>query len=156
MAGEPIVTYVGNITADPEMRFTPSGKAVVNLNLAVNSRVKKGDSWEDGPTTWVRLSAWDEMAENIAESIQKGVRVIVQGRQATQEYETKDGEKRSTLVLQIEAIGPDLRFATAAVTKAAKRTGGGGAAPRAAAAPAQADPWATDGQGQAFADEPPF
>lgn len=159
MAGEPIVTYVGNVTGDPELRFTPQGKAVVNLNLAVNHRIKKGDAWEDGPTTWLRLSAWEDMAENIAETIQKGMRVIVQGRQATQEFEDKEGNKRSSLTLQIEAIGPDLRFQTAQVTKVGKRSGGGGGGAQRQSAPqaaAQPDPWAVDSQGQAFDDAPPF
>jgi single-strand DNA-binding protein len=151
MAGEPIVTYVGNVTADPELRFMTNGKAVANFNLAVSHRVKKGDTWEDGATTWVRCTAWESLAENVAESIAKGTRVIVQGRQSTEEYEDREGNKRSTLTLQIEAVGPELRFATAAVTKVGSRAGGGSRAGAAQQASAAADPWAGPAVG-----EPPF
>lgn len=154
MAGEPIVTYVGNVTADPELRFLASGKGVCNFTLAVNHRVKKGDSWEDGPTTWVRCTVWEEFGENVVESIKKGNRVIVQGKQFTQEYETKEGEKRSSLCLTVDAVGPDLRFATASVTRAQRAGGGsGGGGAQRSAEPPQNDPWATPSGAD---NEPPF
>jgi len=140
MAGEPIITVVGNIATDPELRFTPAGKAVCGFTVAQTPRTKDGDQWVDGTTTWLRCSVWDKYAENVAESLQKGHRVIVQGRLSTREYE-KDGEKRTSLELQVDAIGPELRWATCRVDKGAAREDG-----RAGRRPADqqaADPWAT-------------
>jgi single-strand DNA-binding protein len=136
MAGEPIITVVGNIATEPELRFTPGGKAVCGFTVAQTPRTKDGDQWVDGTTTWLRCSVWDKYAENVAESLQKGHRVIVQGRLSTREYE-KDGEKRTSLELQVDAIGPELRWATVRVDKGAARE-------TARQQPAQAaDPWAT-------------
>jgi single-strand DNA-binding protein len=162
MAGEPIITVVGNVVDDPELRFTPSGKAVCNFRLASTPRTKDGDQWKDGTTTWLGCSVWDKPAENVAESLTKGVRVIVQGRLSTREYETREGEKRSSLELQVDAIGPELRFTTARVAGRTEREDG-----RAGRRPANqqaADPWATPAPTggtdpwatPAGSDEPPF
>jgi len=145
MAGEMNLTVVGTLTADPELRFTPGGKAVANFTIAQNPRVKEGDGWKDGEATFLRCSVWEGMAENIVESLRKGDRVIAQGGLRTRSYDAQDGSKRSSLELLVEAVGPDLRYATAAVTKI--RKGGGGFQQ---AAPA-ADPWATPAS-----TEPPF
>lgn len=139
MAGEIQVTVVGTLTADPELRFTPSGKAVANFTVAQNPRVKDGNQWKDGEATFIRCSVWEGMAENVAESLRKGDRVIVQGGMRTRSYEAQDGTKRSSLELLIEAVGPDLRYATAAVTKIRKGDG------FAKQAPAD-DPWGVPAQ----------
>lgn len=124
MAGEPIITVVGNVTNDPELRFTPSGAAVANMTVAVTPRKKSadGNEWvnDEERTTFYRCTAWRQLAENIAESIQKGTRVIVQGRFSARNWETKEGEKRTSFDLQIDAVGPELRWATSKVIKAAK------------------------------------
>lgn len=154
---EPILTVVGNLAGDPELRFTPSGKAVCGFTVASTPRVKNGDQWEDGETTWLRCSAWDAMAENVAESLEKGNRVIVQGALSSRSYETREGEKRTSLELRVDAVGPDLRFATARATRAGQSGGG-----RPAQQQKQAgDPWARPGQSDPWAtpnadDAPPF
>lgn len=149
MAGEIPITVVGSIT-EPELRFSQSGKAIATFSLAQNSRVKDGENWVDGEPTWFRVSVFGPIAENIVESLEKGARVIVQGGMKTNAWE-KDGEKRTSLEIIADAVGPDLRWATAAVTRSGGGAGGGtqSSAPRSrpqASAPA-ADPWAT---------EPPF
>jgi len=145
MAGEVQVTVVGTIVAEPEMRFLQSGKAVANFTVAQNPRVKDGNEWKDGEPTFFKCNAWEGMAENVVESLHKGDRVIVQGGMYSRAWEDKEGNKRSALEVRIEAVGPDLRYATAAVTKI--RKGGGGFQQ---AAPA-ADPWATPA-----VTDPPF
>jgi single-strand DNA-binding protein len=145
MAGEMNLTVVGTLTGDPELKFLASGKAVANFTIAQNPRVKDGNEWKDGDPTFIRCNAWEGMAENVVESLHKGDRVIVQGGLYSRSWEDKEGNKRSALELRIEAVGPDLRYATAAVTKI--RKGGGGFQQ---AAPA-ADPWAT-----AAVSDPPF
>jgi single-strand DNA-binding protein len=156
MSGEPIVTIVGNLASDPELKFQPSGKAVANFTVVQTNRVKKGDTWEDGDPTWFRCAAWEGLAENIAESLTKGTRVIVQGAMYTRAYETKEGEKRTSLELRVEAIGPELRWATAQV---ARVQSGGGSKPAAKASSAAQsdDPWVSDGAASATQDDaPPF
>jgi single-strand DNA-binding protein len=140
MAGEIITTIVGNLTADPELNFQASGKAVANFTVVHSNRVKKGDRWEDGDPTFIRCAAWEGMAENVVESLKKGNRVIVQGGMYTRAWDDRDGNKRSSLELRVEAIGPDLRYATAQVERVAKSQGGTGGFAQAAPA---ADPWAT-------------
>ena len=120
------VTIVGNVTDDPELRFTPSGLPVANFTVAVNSRVKKGDQWEDRNDGFFRCSCWRDMAENVAESLQKGTRVMVIGRLQEQKWEDQDGGKRSRIEIQVDEVGPTLRWATATVQKS-QRSGGGGA-----------------------------
>lgn len=146
MAGEIQVTVVGTLTGDPELRFLPSGKAVANFTVAQNPRVKDGNEWKDGDPTFIRCNAWEGMAENVVESLHKGDRVIVQGGMYSRAWEDKEKNKRSALELRIEAVGPDLRYATAAVTKIRK----GDSAGFQKAAPA-ADPWAS-----AAVSDPPF
>ena len=119
------VTIVGNVTDDPELRFTPSGLPVANFTVAVNSRVKKGDQWEDRNDGFFRCSCWRDMAENVAESITKGTRVMVIGRLQEQKWEDNDGGKRSRIEIQVDEVGPTLRWATATVTKSQRSSGGG-------------------------------
>jgi len=114
---EPTVTIVGNCVSEPELRFLPSGVAVANLTVAVTPRVKDGQDWKDGETMWFRLACWRQLAESVAESVTKGTRVIASGRLSTRSYETKSGEKRTDMELQVDSIGPELRFATAKVNK---------------------------------------
>ena len=119
MAGETVMTLIGNLTADPELRFTPSGAAVANFTIASTPRSfdKQSNEWKDGETLFLRCTAWREMAENVAESLTKGTRVIVQGRLKARSYETREGERRTTQELDVDEIGPSLRYATAKVTR---------------------------------------
>lgn len=123
MAGEPIITLVGNLTDDPELRFTPSGAAVANFTVASTPRTKQGDEWVDGEALFMRCSIWRQAAENVAESLTRGTRVIVQGRMKARSYETREGEKRTVMELEVDAIGPELQWATAKVTKASRQGG---------------------------------
>lgn len=129
MAGETVITVIGNLTADPELRFTPSGSAVANGTIASTPRTfdRQTNEWKDGETLFLRYSVWREAAENVAESLTKGMRVIAQGRLSTRSYETKEGEKRNVTELEIDEIGPSLRYASAKVTRT-QRAGGGQAA----------------------------
>jgi single-strand DNA-binding protein len=131
------IAIVGNLTADPELRFTASGKAVASLNVAVSQRVKEGDAWKDGDTTYWRVSAWDSLAEHIGDSLSKGQRVIISGRVASRTYETREGEKRTVYEITADAVGPDLKWATAKVERA------GGKAGKGSAPVAVDDPWAS-------------
>ena len=135
MAGEPIVTFVGNIVADPELRMSQAGKPWVTFRLACTPRVKDRDSgeWGDGETTWVGCKAYSDYAANIDQSLRKGTRVIVQGRLSTRTYTDNSGVERSSLDLEVEAIGPELRFATAQVQRS-QGGGGGGAGQQGSAA----------------------
>ncbi|GAA4914590.1 single-stranded DNA-binding protein [Nesterenkonia rhizosphaerae] len=119
MAGETIITVVGNLTADPELRFTPSGAAVSNFVIASTPRFfdRQTNEWKDGETLFVRCSLWKEAAENAAESLAKGTRVIAQGRLKARSFETKEGEKRTSWELDVDEIGPSLRNATAQVSR---------------------------------------
>lgn len=127
MAGETTITVIGNLTADPELRFTPSGSAVANFTIASTPRTfdRQSNEWKDGDTLFLRASIWREAAENVAESLTKGTRVIVSGRLKSRSYDTKEGEKRTVMELEVDEIGPSLRYATARVN----RTQGGGSAP---------------------------
>ncbi|WP_153395696.1 single-stranded DNA-binding protein [Ornithinicoccus halotolerans] len=186
MAGETPITIVGNLTADPELRFTPSGAAVANFTVASTPRTfdRQTNEWKDGETLFMRCSIWRDAAENVAESLTKGTRVVVSGRLVQRSWENPEGERRSVVEMQADEVGPSLRYATAKVTKA-QRGGGGGfgggqqqggqPAPQQAgqggfggqqgARQPDADPWASGGQqgGQAGGwgggpsyDEPPF
>lgn len=121
MASDSSVTIVGNVTEDPELRFTPSGVAVANFTVAVNSRVKKGEQWEDRNDGFFRCTCWRETADNVADSIRKGTRVVVIGRLQEQKWEDSDGGKRSRVEIQVDEIGPTLRWATATIQKTAKK-----------------------------------
>lgn len=119
MAGETLITVVGNLTSDPELRFTPSGAAVANFTIASTPRTfdKQTGQWVDGEALFLRCSLWQEAAENTAESLAKGMRVIAQGNLRSRSYETKDSERRTSMELDVQEIGPSLRFATAQVTR---------------------------------------
>ncbi|MBA4248509.1 MAG: single-stranded DNA-binding protein [Microbacterium sp.] len=171
MAGETIITVVGNLTADPELRYTQSGLAVANFTIASTPRSfdRASNEWKDGDALFLRASVWREFAEHVASSLTKGSRVIAQGRLKQRSYETKEGEKRTTIELEVDEIGPSLRYATAQVTRSAAGAGGGqmgggrgsGApiadepwgAPASASAPSGGDVWNTPGS---FSDDTPF
>ena len=128
MAGETPITIVGNLTADPELRFTPSGAAVANFTVASTPRQfdRQTNDWKDGETLFMRCSIWREAAENVAESLTRGARVVVTGRLVSRSWDTPEGEKRTVMEMQADEIGPSLRYATAKVTKAQRGSGGGG------------------------------
>ncbi len=127
MAGETVITVVGNLTADPELRFTPNGAAVANFTVASTPRTfdRQTNEWKDGEALFLRCSVWREAAENVAESLTKGMRVIVQGRLKARSYDDRDGNRRTSWELDVDEVGPALKFATAKVTRA-QRSGGGG------------------------------
>jgi single-strand DNA-binding protein len=182
MAGDTQITVVGNLVDDPELRFTPSGAAVANFRIASTPRTfdRQSNEWKDGEALFLSCSVWRQAAENVAESLQKGMRVVVQGNLRSRQYETREGEKRTVFEIQVDEVGPSLKYATAKVTRT-QRSGGssygggqggqqggqggasdndpwatpaGGAAPQGAASGAPAnDPWATPGVSH---DEPPF
>ncbi len=183
MAGETVITVVGNLVDDPELRFTPSGAAVANFRIASTPRTfdRQTNEWKDGDALFLSCSVWRQAAENVAESLQRGMRVIVQGRLKQRSYETREGEKRTVVELEVDEVGPALAFATAKVTRASRSGGGGGysggggqsrpqsgggndpwatpaapqggGAPSGGQAPAGNDPWGAPGAGS---DEPPF
>ncbi len=171
MAGETVITVVGNLTSDPELRYTQNGLAVANFTIASTPRNfdRASNDWKDGEALFLRASVWREFAEHVAGSLTKGSRVIATGRLKQRSYETKEGEKRTSIELEVDEIGPSLRYATAQVTRAASsREGGngGGGAPRgggqvteepwAASAPDSSggDVWNTPGSN--YSDETPF
>lgn len=140
MSGEPLLTVVGNACADAELRFTASGVAVASFTVAQTPRTKRGDEWVDGATTFYRCSAWRQLAESCAETITRGMRLVVHGRLSTREYE-KDGQTRTSVELDVEAAGPDLRYATASVRKLERGSSSAhGASGTGGGAPAD-DPW---------------
>ncbi|CUU57289.1 single-strand DNA-binding protein [Parafrankia irregularis] len=128
MAGETVITVVGNLTSDPELRFTPNGAAVASFTVAATPRTldRNTNEWKDGEALFLRCSIWRQAAENVAESLTKGSRVIVQGRLKQRSFETREGEKRTVIELDVDEIGPSLRYATTKVTKASRGGGGGG------------------------------
>jgi single-strand DNA-binding protein len=127
MAGETVITVVGNLTDDPELRFTPSGAAVASFTVASTPRTfdRNSNEWKDGDALFLRCSIWRQAAENVAESLTKGMRVVVQGRLRQRSYETREGEKRTVVEMEVEEVGPSLKYATAKVTKANRGSGGG-------------------------------
>jgi single-strand DNA-binding protein len=174
MAGETVITVIGNLTGDPELRFTPSGAAVANFTVASTPRTfdRQSNEFKDGDTLFMRCSIWREAAENVAESLTKGTRVIVTGRLVQRSYETREGEKRTVVELQVDEVGPSLRYASAKVTRTQRSGGGGGGysggggggfGGGASSGGQSDDPWATPAQGGGssggaggYADEPPF
>jgi single-strand DNA-binding protein len=152
MAGETVITVVGNLVDDPELRFTPSGAAVANFRIASTPRTfdRQTNEWKDGDALFLSCSVWRQAAENVAESLQKGMRVVVQGRLKSRQYETREGEKRTVFEIEVEEVGPSLKYATAKVTRAARSGGGGysnqgggqGGGGYGGGAPAS-DPWAS-------------
>ena len=163
MAGDTIITVVGNLTGDPELRFTASGVAVASFTIASTPRAfdRQSNEWKDGDALFMRCSIWREAAENVAESLTKGMRVVAQGRLVQRSYETREGEKRTVVELQVEEIGPSLKTAKATVTRN-QRGGTGGAqtwTPTAAQPnPNGPNPWATQSTStfDGSQDEPPF
>ena len=161
MVGEPQINMVGNLVADPELRFTPSGVAAASVRIAVTPRSRDNATgeWKDGETVWLSGTVWRQYAENVAESLTKGSRVIVIGRLKQRSYETREGEKRTVYEVDIDDIGPALRYATAKIQKTSRGSGSD-----AAAAPAAGggDPWGAPSGGGggdswgAASDEPPF
>ncbi|MDT3444112.1 single-stranded DNA-binding protein [Pseudofrankia sp. BMG5.37] len=128
MAGETVITVVGNLTSDPELRFTPNGAAVASFTVASTPRTldRATNEWKDGEPLFLRCSIWRQAAEHVAESLTKGARVIVQGRLKQRSFETREGDKRTVIELDVDEIGPSLRYATAKVVRAARGGGGGG------------------------------
>ena len=128
MAGDTIITIIGNLTADPELRFTPSGAAVASFTVASTPRTfdRQAGEWQDGQTPFMPCQAWRQMAENIAESLTKGPRVIIQGRLVQRSYTTREGENRTVVEMQVDEIGPSLRYAKAQVTRQPPGGGQGG------------------------------
>src|SRR5690242_20467721 len=150
MAGETVITVVGNLVDDPELRFTPSGAAVANFRIASTPRTfdRQTNEWKDGDALFLSCSVWRQAAENVAESLQRGMRVIVQGRLKSRTYETREGEKRTVFEIEVEEVGPALKYATAKVTRTTRQGGqggpgggySGGGAPQGGGGN---DPWAT-------------
>ncbi|HUQ00415.1 MAG TPA: single-stranded DNA-binding protein [Aeromicrobium sp.] len=169
MAGETIITVIGNLTDDPELKFTPSGAAVANFTVASTPRTfdRQTNEWKDGDALFLRCAAWRQLAENVAESLQKGQRVIVTGALRVRQYERQDGSKGTSVEMNVDEVGPSLKFATAKVTKATRSGsagggfGGGQSDPWASQpsgggqAPA-ADAWNTGGSAAGSTEEPPF
>jgi single-strand DNA-binding protein len=145
MAGETPITVVGNLTADPELRFTPSGAAVANFTVASTPRQfdRQTNEWKDQETLFLNCSVWRQAAENAAESLQRGMRVIVQGRLKARSYETREGEKRTVFEIDVEEVGPSLKMATAKVSKTSRSGGGSGGG----GGFGGDDPWSTGGAG---------
>jgi single-strand DNA-binding protein len=147
MAGETPITVIGNLTADPELRFTPSGAAVANFTVASTPRTfdRQTNEWKDGEALFLNCSVWRQAAENAAESLVRGMRVIVSGRLKARSYETREGEKRTVFEIDVDEVGPSLKYATAKVQKTS-RSGGGGGQPSGGYGGGD-DPWASSGQG---------
>ena len=169
MAGETIITVVGNLTADPELRYTQNGLPVANFTIASTPRTfdRQANEWKDGEALFLRASVWREFAEHVAGSLTKGSRVIATGRLKQRSYETKEGEKRTSMELEVDEIGPSLRYATAQVTRAASTGGGGGGGQSRPAQQQQVseEPWSTPGSSTSadawstpgsFGDDTPF
>ena len=155
MAGETVVTVIGNLTADPELRWTGNGAAVADFTIASTPRTydRNSGEWKDGESLFLRCSVWRNAAENVTESLRKGMRVIAQGRLVQRSYETKEGERRTVVELQVDEIGPSLRSARAQVTRTNNGQQGGF---QQQAPAAQADAFAGGGAATQFGDEPPF
>jgi single-strand DNA-binding protein len=166
MAGDTVITIIGNLTSDPELRFTPSGAAVADFTIASTPRTldRQTQEWKDGEALFLRCSVWRQMAEHVAGSLTRGSRVMAQGRLKQRSFETKEGEKRTVIELEVDEIGPSLRYATATVVKTTRsgdgfggRSGGGTGADEGRPGAGQggaADPWAAPVGGTS--EEPPF
>src|SRR5580692_8162140 len=171
-AGDTPITVVGNLVADPELRFTPAGQPVATFRIASTPRFldKTSNEWKDGDSLFLTCNVWRQAAENVAESLQRGMRVIVSGRLKQRSYETKEGEKRTVYEVEVDDVGPSLRNASAKVNKVARSGGnggggysggggggqGGGGGRSSGGGGQEADPWATDSAGGGFSDEPHF
>ena len=164
-AGDTTITMIGNLVDDPELRFTPSGAAVAKFRVASTPRYldKATNEWKDGESLFLQCQIWRQAAENVAESLTKGMRVILSGRLKQRSYETKEGEKRTVFEVEVDEVGPSLRNATAKVTRTQRAGGSGGAAAPASTESFNDDPWAAastspagGGWGTSTTDEPPF
>jgi single-strand DNA-binding protein len=158
-AGDTVITLVGNLVDDPELRFTPNGQAVAKFRIASTPRFmdKATNEWKDGESLFLTCNVWRQAAENCAESLTRGMRVIVQGRLKQRSYETKEGEKRTVFEVEVDEVGPSLRSATAKVVKASRGPGGGGfGGSGSGGGSGSEDPWATQPASGGFSDEPPF
>ena len=170
-AGDTAITIVGNLVADPELRYTPTGQAVATFRVASTPRFmdRQTNEWKDGDSLFLSCNVWRQAAENVAESLQRGMRVIVQGRLRQRSYETKEGEKRTVYEVEVDEVGPSLRNASAKVTKSQRSSGGfgggqggsGGQGGYGGGGRPADDPWASDARGGSageggFTDEPPF
>jgi single-strand DNA-binding protein len=167
-AGDVTITVIGNLTDDPELRFTPSGAAVAKFRVASTPRIldRQTNEWKDGDPLFLQCNIWRQAAENVAESLQRGARVIVTGRLRQRTYETREGEKRTVMELEVDEIGPSLRYATAKVQKMQRSSGGGGygsgggSGNNGGGSSGFDDPWASavpaGGSGGTFDEEPPF
>ena len=169
MAGETVITVVGNLTADPELRFTPSGAAVANFTVASTPRTfdRQSGEWKDGDALFLRCNVWRQAAENAAESLTRGMRVVVQGRLRQRSFETREGEKRTVVEMEVDEVGPSLRYATAKVNKVSRQGGSSGGGYGSSGSPSD-DPWGSapvagsaspagaSAAGGGYADEPPF
>jgi single-strand DNA-binding protein len=173
-AGDTQITVVGNLVNDPELRFTPAGQPVATFRVASTPRFmdKTTNEWKDGDSLFLTCNVWRQAAENVAESLQRGMRVIVNGRLKQRSYETKEGEKRTVYEIEVDDVGPSLRNASAKVNKVARSGGGygggggqggggqGGGSQGGGGRPSgggqEADPWASDSSSGGYSDEPPF
>ncbi len=164
MAGETVITVVGNLTADPELRFTPSGAAVANFTVASTPRTfdRQSGEWKDGEALFLRCNIWRQAAENAAESLTRGMRVIVNGRLRQRSFETREGEKRTVVEMEVDEVGPSLRYATAKVNKISRGQGGSSGGGFSSAGSGSDDPWSSAppaGSGArsgGYDEEPPF
>ncbi|MGH3914577.1 MAG: single-stranded DNA-binding protein [Pseudonocardiaceae bacterium] len=171
MAGETIITVVGNLTADPELRFTASGAAVANFTVASTPRTfdRQTGEWKDGDALFLRCNIWRQAAENTAETLTRGMRVIVSGRLRQRSFETREGEKRTVVELEVDEVGPSLRYATAKVNRVSRQggaSGGGGYGAASSSDSSSDDPWSSappagapagsGGNSAGYDDEPPF
>jgi single-strand DNA-binding protein len=156
MAGETPITVVGNLTADPELRFTPSGAAVANFTVASTPRTfdRQTNEWKDGESMFLNCSVWRQAAENAAESLQRGMRVVVSGRLKARSFETREGEKRTVFEIDVDEVGPSLKYATAKVTKTTRSGAQGGGGQGGGQYGGGDDPWATGGQSQSGGQQP--
>ncbi|VXB89164.1 Single-stranded DNA-binding protein [Microbacterium sp. 8M] len=169
MAGETVITVVGNLTADPELRYTQNGLPVANFTIASTPRTfdRQANEWKDGEALFLRASVWREFAEHVAGSLTKGMRVIASGRLRQRSYQDRDGNNRTAIELEVDEIGPSLRYATAQVTRAASSGGGNFSGGQQGGRSQQRDndePWSTPGSSSAdawstpgsFGDDTPF
>ena len=166
MAGETVITVVGNLTADPELRYTQNGLPVANFTIASTPRTfdRQANEWKDGEALFLRASVWRDFAEHVAGSLTKGMRVVATGRLRQRSYQDREGQNRTAIELEVDEIGPSLRYATAQVTRAASSGGGGGGGQQARPQVQQAEPWATPGSAApdawsapgSYGDDTPF
>jgi single-strand DNA-binding protein len=157
-AGDTQITMIGNLVDDPQLRYTPTGQAVGSFRVASTPRFmdRQTNEWKDGDSLFLSCNVWRQAAENVAESLQRGMRVIVSGRLRQRSYETKEGEKRTVYEIEVDEVGPSLRNASAKVVRSSRATGGQGAPGRQGGGSAADDPWSADNAGAAQSDQPPF